>query len=348
MLDISGLKASVADRQILNGLDLHIGAGEVHAVMGPNGAGKSTLAQVLAGRDGYEVSGSATLNGTDLLSLSPEERAAAGVFLAFQYPVEIPGVGNMYFLRTALNAVRRERGEPEISAVEFLTLAKENMARLEMDPAFLSRSVNEGFSGGERKRNEILQMSLLQPRLAILDEIVSGLDIDALRIVANGVESLRSPDRAMLIITHYPRLLEYVRPDHVHVLTDGRITRSGDHTLDELLAAERDGARAAVARSDIHLGLVEKFHRSSHLSAFLPRHDGIAGCSSAKRAQAREQSRFSSALAPVAAPRAQAHPGGAVEAVMLHGHLSGHQAGHEALSGKLEAALVDDPARGPV
>ena len=231
MLSISELTAVVDGKRILDGLDLEIAAGEVHAIMGPNGAGKSTLSNVLAGRDGYEVTGRVTLDGVDLLGLEPEQRAAAGVFLAFQYPTEIPGVGTMYFLRTALNAVRRERGEPEISAVEFLTLAKENMARLEMDPAFLSRSVNEGFSGGERKRNEILQMSLLQPRLAILDEIDSGLDIDALRIVANGVESLRSPDRAMLIITHYPRLLEYVRPDHVHVLTDGRITRSGDHTL---------------------------------------------------------------------------------------------------------------------
>ena len=231
MLSISELTAVVDGKRILDGLDLEIAAGEVHAIKGPNGAGKSTLSNVLAGRDGYEVTGRVTLDGVDLLGLEPEQRAAAGLFLAFQYPTEIPGVGNMYFLRTALNAVRRERGEPEISAVEFLTLAKENMARLEMDPAFLSRSVNEGFSGGERKRNEILQMSLLQPRLAILDEIDSGLDIDALRIVANGVESLRSPDRAMLIITHYPRLLEYVRPDRVHVLTDGRITRSSDHTL---------------------------------------------------------------------------------------------------------------------
>ena len=219
MLSIRDLTAVVDGKRILDGLNLEIAAGEVHAIMGPNGAGKSTLSNVLAGREGYEVTGTAELDGVDLLDLEPEERAAAGLFLAFQYPTEIPGVGNMYFLRTALNAVRRERGEPEISAVEFLTLAKENMARLEMDPAFLSRSVNEGFSGGEKKRNEILQMSLLEPRLAILDEIDSGLDIDALRIVATGVERLRSPDRAMLIITHYPRLLEYVRPDRVHVPT---------------------------------------------------------------------------------------------------------------------------------
>ena len=231
MLHIENLTATVAGQTVLRGLDLDIGAGEVHAIMGPNGAGKSTLANVLAGRDGYTATGTVTLDGIDLLERTPEARAAAGLFLAFQYPTEIPGVGNMYFLRAALNAVRRERGLDEIAAVDFLTLAKEHMARLDMDPAFLSRSVNDGFSGGEKKRNEILQMSLLQPRLAILDEIDSGLDIDALRIVANGVESLRSPDRAMLIITHYPRLLEYVRPDHVHVLTDGRITRSGDHTL---------------------------------------------------------------------------------------------------------------------
>ncbi len=231
MLSISELTAVVDGKRILDGLNLEIAAGEVHAIMGPNGAGKSTLSNVLAGRDGYEVTGSASLDGVDLLSLEPEQRAAAGLFLAFQYPIEIPGVGNMYFLRTALNALRRARGEDEVNAVEFLKLAKSRMAELEMDPAFLSRAVNEGFSGGEKKRNEILQMSLLEPKLAILDEIDSGLDIDALRIVATGVERLRSPDRAMLIITHYPRLLEYVRPDRVHVLTDGRISHSGDHTL---------------------------------------------------------------------------------------------------------------------
>ena len=238
MLSISELTAVVDGKRILDGLDLEIAAGEVHAIMGPNGAGKSTLSNVLAGRDGYEVTGRVTLDGVDLLGLEPEQRAAAGLFLAFQYPTEIPGVGNMYFLRTALNAVRRERGEPEISAVEFLTLAKENMARLEMDPAFLSRSVNEGFSGGERKRNEILQMSLLQPRLAILDEIDSGLDIDALRIVSEGVNKLRSPERAMIVITHYQRLLDHIVPDVVHVLYNGRIVQTGDKSLTSKLEAE--------------------------------------------------------------------------------------------------------------
>jgi Fe-S cluster assembly ATP-binding protein len=231
MLHIENLHASIGGKPILRGLDLHIDAGEVHAIMGPNGAGKSTLSNVLTGRDGYEISGTVTFDGVDLLPLLPEARAAAGIFLAFQYPVEIPGVGNMYFLRTAVNAVRRERGEPELDAMTFLALAKEHMARLDMDPAFLSRAVNEGFSGGEKKRNEILQMSMLEPRLAILDETDSGLDIDALRVVAAGVENLRSPRRAMLIITHYPRLLEYVRPDRVHVLNGGRIVRSGDHRL---------------------------------------------------------------------------------------------------------------------
>jgi Fe-S cluster assembly ATP-binding protein len=199
--------------------------------MGPNGAGKSTLSNVLAGRDGYEVAGRVRLDGEDLLPLTPEQRAAKGLFLAFQYPVEIPGVGNMYFLRTALNAIRVERGEAQIGAVEFLALAKDHMARLDKDPAFHSRSVNEGFSGGEKKRNEILQMSLLEPRLAILDETDSGLDIDSLRVVATGIERLRSPERSMLVITHYPRLLELVRPDRVHVLDDGRIVRTGDHHL---------------------------------------------------------------------------------------------------------------------
>ena len=231
MLSIHQLTASVDGRPILKGLDLEIGPGEVHAIMGPNGAGKSTLSNVLAGRDGYEVGGTATLDGIDLLTIDPEARAAAGLFLSFQYPVEIPGVGNMYFLRTALNALRRSRGVSEVSAVDFLSLARQHMAQLEMDPAFLSRGVNEGFSGGEKKRNELLQMSLLEPRLAILDEIDSGLDIDALRIVAAGVERLRNPQRSMLIITHYPRLLEAVRPDRVNVLADGRITHSGGYEL---------------------------------------------------------------------------------------------------------------------
>jgi Fe-S cluster assembly ATP-binding protein len=247
MLHVERLTASVSGTRVLDGVDLDISAGEVHAIMGPNGAGKSTLSNVLAGREGYEVTGSVTLDGADLLALTPEQRAAKGLFLAFQYPVEIPGVGNMYFLRTAVNAVRRERGEPELGAVEFLELAKEHMARLEMDPVFLSRSVNEGFSGGEKKRNEILQMSLLEPRLAILDETDSGLDIDALRVVAAGVERLRHADRAMLIITHYPRLLEHVRPDHVHVLAGGRIVRSGDHRLARELEAQGYGAMAGTA-----------------------------------------------------------------------------------------------------
>ena len=247
MLRIHQLTAAVEGTTILSGLDLEIGPGEVHAVMGPNGAGKSTLANVLAGRDGYATSGTATLDGADLLTMTPEQRAAAGLFLAFQYPVEIPGVGNMYFLRSAVNALRRERGEPEIAAIEFLALAKEHMARLGMDPAFLTRSVNVGFSGGEKKRNEILQMSLLEPRLAILDETDSGLDIDALRIVADGVERLRHPDRAMLVITHYPRLLERVRPDRVHVLQGGRIVRSGDRSLALELEAAGYGAVPAAS-----------------------------------------------------------------------------------------------------
>jgi Fe-S cluster assembly ATP-binding protein len=244
MLRIEHLTASVGDRRILDGLDLEIPAGEVHAVMGPNGAGKSTLSNVLAGRDGYSTTGTVTFFGDDLLSLTPEERAAKGLFLAFQHPVEIPGVGNMYFLRTALNAIRLERGQPEIGAIDFLALAKEHMARLDMDPAFLSRSVNEGFSGGEKKRNEILQLSVLEPRFAVLDETDSGLDIDALRIVGEGVERLRHPDRSMLIITHHPRLLEVVRPDRVHVMQGGRIVRSGDHRLAGELEAAGYGAVA--------------------------------------------------------------------------------------------------------
>ncbi|MEO6123802.1 MAG: Fe-S cluster assembly ATPase SufC [Ilumatobacteraceae bacterium] len=245
MLHIANLRASIAGQKILNGLDLDIPAGEVHAIMGPNGAGKSTLANVLAGRDGYEIGGTATFEGIDLLALTPEDRAAAGVFLAFQHPIEIPGVGNMYFLRSAVNVVRAKRGLPEIGAMDFLALAKEHMARLEIDPAFLHRSVNAGFSGGEKKRNEILQMSMLDPRLVILDETDSGLDIDALRIVARGIERLRSPDRSMLIITHHPRLLDDVRPDRVHVLSDGRIVRSGDHHLAAEL--EADGYTATLA-----------------------------------------------------------------------------------------------------
>lgn len=231
MLEIKDLTASIEGTPILRGIDLAIGRGEVHAIMGPNGSGKSTLANVLAGREEYEVAGSAQLEGVDLLALAPEERAAAGLFLAFQYPVEIPGVGNMYFLRTALNSIRRAQGLPEVAATDFLAMAREHMARLDMDPALLSRSVNDGFSGGEKKRNEILQLSLLAPRMVILDETDSGLDIDALRVVAKGVAAMRSPDRSMLIITHYPRLLEHLEPDHVHVLDEGRIVRTGDHSL---------------------------------------------------------------------------------------------------------------------
>jgi Fe-S cluster assembly ATP-binding protein len=231
MLHIENLTASVDDRQILRGLDLEVGTGEVHAIMGPNGSGKSTLAHALAGRDGYDIAGTVTLDGEDLLAMSPEQRAAAGVFLGFQYPVEIPGVNNMYFLRTALNSVRRARGEDEISAREFLQTAQSAMELVEMKEDFLHRSVNSGFSGGEKKRNEILQMAIMQPRLAVLDETDSGLDIDALRVVASGVNELRGPERSMIVITHYQRLLDYITPDVVHVLVEGRIVETGDRTL---------------------------------------------------------------------------------------------------------------------
>ena len=232
LLDINDLHARVAGTDILKGLSLSVNAGEVHAIMGPNGSGKSTLANVLAGRDDYEVTGgSATLDGADLLDMEPEERAHAGVFLAFQYPVEIPGVNNTYLLRAALNAVREARGEPEISAVDFMKLAREKMAAMQMDPGFLNRGVNEGFSGGEKKRNEVFQMSVLEPRVCLLDETDSGLDIDALKIVADGVNALRSPERAFVMVTHYQRLLDYIEPDFVHVLAGGRIIRSGDKSL---------------------------------------------------------------------------------------------------------------------
>jgi Fe-S cluster assembly ATP-binding protein len=231
MLHVKNLTASIGGTPILNGLDLDVGSGEVHAIMGPNGSGKSTFAHALAGRDGYEIAGTATLDGVDLLDMEPEARAAAGVFVGFQYPVEIPGVNNMYFLRTALNSVRRARGETEIGARDFLSIAQEAMDLVEMKEGFLYRAVNAGFSGGEKKRNEILQMAVMEPLLAVLDETDSGLDIDALRIVASGVNALRGPERSMIVITHYQRLLDYIKPDFVHVLVDGRIVKSGDHTL---------------------------------------------------------------------------------------------------------------------
>jgi Fe-S cluster assembly ATP-binding protein len=231
MLHVDNLTAAIGGSQILKGLDLEVAAGEVHAIMGPNGSGKSTFAHALAGRDGYDIGGSVTFDGADLLEMTPEARAAAGVFLGFQYPVEIPGVNNMYFLRTALNSVRRARGEAEIGARDFLAVASTAMELVEMKQDFLDRAVNAGFSGGEKKRNEILQMAVLQPRLAILDETDSGLDIDALRIIASGVNALRGPERAMIVITHYQRLLDYIKPDFVHVLVDGRIVQSSDHTL---------------------------------------------------------------------------------------------------------------------
>jgi len=231
MLHVENLTAAIDGKSILNGLDLDIGLDEVHAIMGPNGSGKSTFAHALAGRDGYDIGGTATLDGVDLLDLEPEERAAAGVFVGFQYPVEIPGVNNMYFLRTAVNSVRRTRGDTEIGARDFLAVAQKAMDLVEMKEDFLHRAVNAGFSGGEKKRNEILQMAVMEPRLAVLDETDSGLDIDALRIVASGVNALRGPERSMIVITHYQRLLDYIKPDFVHVLVDGRIVESGDHTL---------------------------------------------------------------------------------------------------------------------
>jgi Fe-S cluster assembly ATP-binding protein len=232
MLEIKNLHAGVAGKEILHGIALTIRAGEVHAIMGPNGSGKSTLAQVLAGRDAYEVNGGEVLfDGNDLLDLDPEERARAGIFLAFQYPVEIPGVSNTYFLQAAVNAVRKHRGLPELDAMDFLKLVKDKVKLLRMDEGLLRRPVNEGFSGGEKKRNEIFQMAVLEPRLAILDETDSGLDIDALRIVADGVNAMRSPERGILVVTHYQRLLNYIVPDVVHVLVDGRIARSGGKEL---------------------------------------------------------------------------------------------------------------------
>jgi Fe-S cluster assembly ATP-binding protein len=232
MLTIENLKAAAGDKEILKGLDLQVNAGEVHAIMGPNGSGKSSLAHILAGREGLDVTdGSVTFDGSDLLELEPEERAAAGVFLAFQYPVELPGVNNTHFLKEALNAQRRNRGEEELDSVAFMKLVREKMELVSMKPELLKRQVNAGFSGGEKKRNEILQLTLFEPRLAILDETDSGLDIDALRTVSEGVNAVRSEERAIILVTHYQRLLDYIEPDFVHVLADGRIIRSGDKTL---------------------------------------------------------------------------------------------------------------------
>ena len=240
MLKIDNLHVRAGDKQVLTGLSLEVADGEVHAIMGPNGSGKSTLAGVLAGRDGYEVTqGSVLYQGQDLLAMSPEDRARAGVFLAFQYPVEIPGVNNAYLLKAALNAIRKQRGEPELDAFEFLGLVRQKLQLMQMDESLLNRGVNEGFSGGEKKRNEILQMAVLAPTLAVLDETDSGLDIDALRVVADGVNTMRDPARAIVLVTHYQRLLTYVVPDVVHVLLEGRILRSGDAGL--ALALEERG-----------------------------------------------------------------------------------------------------------
>jgi Fe-S cluster assembly ATP-binding protein len=232
MLDIRNLHVSAAGNEILRGINLKVDAGEVHAIMGPNGSGKSTLAQVLAGREDYEITAGAVLyEGKDLLQLTPEERACEGIFLAFQYPVEIPGISTTYFLRAALNAIRKHRGLDELDAMDFLGFLRQKMQLVEMDQTLLNRPLNEGFSGGEKKRNEILQMAVIEPKLAILDETDSGLDIDALKIVSNGVNALRSPDRATIVITHYQRLLDYIIPDYVHVLVEGRIAKSGQREL---------------------------------------------------------------------------------------------------------------------
>ena len=248
MLEIVGLTASIEDKPILRGIDLAVPQGEVHAIMGPNGSGKSTLSYVLSGREGYDITGgTATFGGQDLLAMEPEERAVAGLFLAFQYPVELPGVGNANFLRTALNAVRRARGEAEMDAVQFLKLARAEMKRLSMPDDMLKRNVNVGFSGGEKKRNEVLQMAVLRPKLAILDETDSGLDIDALKIVADGVNAQRGPDFSALVITHYQRLLDYIVPDRVHVLAGGRIVRSGGPELAHEL--ERNGYAQVIAEA---------------------------------------------------------------------------------------------------
>ena len=249
MLDIKNLHANVGDKEILRGIDLHIAPGEVHAIMGPNGSGKSTLAHVLSGRENYQVTaGSVTYQGKDLLTMAPEVRAREGVFLAFQYPIEIPGVSTTYFLKAALNAVRKHRGLDELDAMEFLALIKDKMTLVQMSQSLLNRPLNEGFSGGEKKRNEILQMAVLDPTLAVLDETDSGLDIDALRVIAGGVNALRSPNRAMIVITHYQRLLDYIVPDFIHVLYDGRIVKSGTKELArELESKGYDWIKSEVA-----------------------------------------------------------------------------------------------------
>lgn len=240
MLEIKQLNASIQEQSILNGINLHVGAGEVHAIMGPNGSGKSTLSKVLAGHPAYEVTnGTVTFLGKDLLPLAPEERAQAGIFLSFQYPVEIPGVTNINFLKASVNAVRKGQGKPSLDAIEFLSFIREKCRLLDMDESFLYRNVNEGFSGGEKKRNEILQMAVLEPKLSILDETDSGLDIDALRVIAQGVNAMRSPERAIILVTHYQRLLNYIEPDVIHVLSQGRIVKSGDKSL--ALELERKG-----------------------------------------------------------------------------------------------------------
>src|SRR6266849_3956919 len=250
MLEIKNLHARVNDREILRGIDLTVNAGEVHSIMGPNGSGKSTLAQVLARRESFEITqGEVLFNGKNLLTMKPEEAACEGLFMAFQYPVEIPGISNAYFLRAALNAVRKYRGQEELDAMDFLPLLKEKMRMLEMDERFLNRPVNEGFSGGEKKRNEIVQMAVLEPTLAVLDETDSGLDIDALKIVAKGVNAMRGKDRAMVLVTHYQRLLNYIVPDFVHVLVDGRIVKSGGPELALELEAKGYSSIEAEARS---------------------------------------------------------------------------------------------------
>jgi Fe-S cluster assembly ATP-binding protein len=256
LLEITNLHATVGEREILKGIDLTVGPGEVHAIMGPNGSGKSTLAQVLAGRELYAVTeGSVTYDGKDLLAMPPEDRAREGVFLAFQYPVEIPGVSNQYFLKAALNTMRKHRGLPELDAMDFLDLIRGKIELMEMESSLLNRAVNAGFSGGEKKRNEIFQMAVLEPRLAILDETDSGLDIDALKLVAHGVNSLRSPERSMIVVTHYQRLLDYIVPDFVHVLSDGRIVKSGGKDL--ALELERNGyAGLGIADEEEAVGKV--------------------------------------------------------------------------------------------